>query len=109
MQKIVKTTASRVDDVQSIAREMISIESANQYTDYNAQRHNQGHIAIIFIHILHKINCVLTLFQISKIFVNNLYSGTFQKVDTIGKAIFLSINNAFNTRLDDELCTFYAW
>ena len=49
VQEVVEPVASRVDNIKSVAREMIGIECSHDNTDCHAQRHKQGHVAIFSI------------------------------------------------------------
>lgn len=53
MQQIAKPAAPTVDDVQSVAREVIGIESADQYTDDDTECHQKRHKTVGFV-LIHK-------------------------------------------------------
>jgi hypothetical protein len=41
VKQIIKFTSIRIDDAQSVAREMIGIERTHEYTQYDTQGHPQ--------------------------------------------------------------------
>ena len=53
VEQVVQTVASTIDDIESVAGEMIRKECADDDAQHNAERHDEGHIPIglILIHI----------------------------------------------------------
>ena len=51
VEQIGQSVRTRIDDVQSVAREVIGVESANQYADDNAHCHYQRHEPVRRFHV----------------------------------------------------------
>ena len=107
MQQVVQPVATAVDDVKSIAAEVIGIEGANQDANHDTDREHHGHISVLVVHVLLEFNA----FKSSMILIAQVYdfdTGTLQQFDAVGKAIFLAIHHSLDASLDDELSTLYA-
>ena len=50
MQEIGEAVASRIDDIESVSRKMVGIESADKDADDDAYSHQQRHKPVVFIH-----------------------------------------------------------
>ena len=49
-EQVVQTVAAGIDDVQTVAGEMLGVEGANHDTHHHAQGEKDGHIALIDVH-----------------------------------------------------------
>ena len=107
MQQVIEFVATRVDDAQSVAREMVGVECSDDDTHHHAHSHYQRHIPVLsaFAHN----NISILVLRVNYIHEIHLYSCLSQQVGTVCQSVFPCIHHTFYSRLDNQFCTFDAW
>ena len=61
VQQVRESVRTRVDDIQSVAREMVCVERANEYARYHAESHYQRHEPIRFLCVHNRLDLDILL------------------------------------------------